>query len=152
MSANDIIPGASPTPPSQGDDLSHMTPQQQEAAANVVRHQIDALYDTRAAQPVATSTPDTVTDVNPYERTHDQHPQPTADQWQQYHSAWQTYYQKYYEGYYTHHLTRAQESLKQTAAVPDGNYFAHQPIEPEEVSVTKDEALFDLRQKLRAQV
>lgn len=153
MSANDIIPGTSPTPPSQGDSSTpHATPAQQEAAANLVRHQIDALYDSQATASTASTTPDTITDVNPYERTHDQHPQPTPDQWQQYHSAWQTYYQKYYEGYYTHHLTQAQQSLKQTAAVPDGNYFAHQPIEPDEVSVTKDEALFDLRQKLRAQV
>lgn len=36
------------------------------------------------------------------------HPQATADEWKQYHSAWQKYYQMYYERYYANHLQAQQ--------------------------------------------
>ncbi len=82
----------------------------QHASANVIRSQIDALY---GGESVATPTPQaapqatTQVDINPYERTHNAHPQPKAEQWKQYHSAWQEYYQKYYEGYYAHKQRQA---------------------------------------------
>jgi sortase A len=120
----------------------------QQAAANIVRSQIDSIYD----NPVATQTTTQSTqleNINPYDRTHTAHPLPEADEWKKYHSAWQTYYQKYYEGYYTHHLTKAQQLL-QAAAVADGKtYFVNE--EPAD-TVSKDEALYDLRQKLLHQV
>ena len=68
-----------------------------EAAANVIRSQIDNLYsnidDDFNAQ---------LDKSNPYERTHTENTgksQLTND-WQKYHTAWQNYYQKYYDGYY----------------------------------------------------
>ena len=130
-----------------------VTPAQQEATANVVRHQIEELY---AGSSVAPATQTTQPVENPYERTHSDHPKPEQDQWAQYHSAWQTYYQKYYEGYYTHHLNNAQQALQQAQAqkgFETEGYFANQPAEePTPEAITKEEALFDLRQKLVAQV
>jgi sortase A len=121
----------------------------QQAAANVIRSQIENLYGhPTASQSIANPQP--IEDVNPYARTHESESRPVLDQWKQYHSAWQTYYQKYYEGYYTHHLGRALAA--QPSAAIQG-YFTRQPKQesPEE-TVSKDEALFDLRQKLLAQV
>jgi sortase A len=121
------------------------TPGQQAAAADVVRSQIDSLYTTASPQ----ATP--VVDINPYDRTHDAHPQPDLDQWKQYHSAWQTYYQKYYEGYYNHHLSQAIEKEK-NHSIPD-SYFTTVPDEEIiEETLSKDEALFELRQKLLSKV
>jgi sortase A len=124
----------------------------QEAAANVVRSQIDAMYAQPATQPAATASPTALENVNPYDRTHSAHPLPQADEWKQYHSAWQTYYQKYYEGYYTHHLNQAQKSL--TAKPGDdqqSGYFDANTTDTDS-AVTQNEALYDLRQKLLARV
>lgn len=116
---------------------------QQQAAAGVVRAQIDNLYDKQASTQLD--------DVNPYERTHSDNVQPDLDQWKQYHSAWQTYYQKYYEGYYTHHLKTALSAPSATTAKT--GYFKDQPADnPADMPVSQDEALFDLRQKLRQRV
>jgi sortase A len=127
-------------------------PAQQQAAADIVRAQIEGLYSggAQTVTAAALNGNQTLEDVNPYDRTHTANPQPTADQWKQYHSAWQTYYQKYYEGYYTHHLKQA--TAKQ-AANPSQQYFGNQPHEePAAETLSKDEALFDLRQKLLAKV
>jgi len=119
---------------------------QQKAAENVIRGRINNLFDNPDA-------PEPIEDINPYERTHTIESRPVEDQWKQYHSAWQAYYQKYYEGYYTHHLGKA------LAAQPDAkanNYFSKSQDLPElpqtPESITKDEALYDLRQKLLANV
>lgn len=148
-----VTPANVPAPtPQLAQPISGATPAQQEAAAQLVRTQIDSLYDASAQ----TSTP--LADSNPYERTHAANPQPDPDQWKQYHSAWQTYYQKYYEGYYTHHLSRAQQALdtkQQAPSVEQQGYFTHQPNEPEQqpdAALSKEEALFDLRQRLLTQV
>ena len=74
---------------------------QRDAAANVVRDQLDALYDN---QPKVMSVPkqdDTgQTHEQPYERN-------THNWQQQYHSQWQNYYQRYYEQYYVGKLHQA---------------------------------------------
>jgi sortase A len=135
----------------------------QQAAANVVRAQLDSIYGgstpaatvSVAAQTPTSTEPEAIAfDAgNPYERTHDPAPQPNAEQWQKYHSAWQNYYQKYYEGYYTHHLNKVQENGEQTGE--GTTYFADQPVEPTKAmdeKLTTDEALFDLRQSLLTKV
>ncbi len=133
-------------------------PPSQAAAANVVRTQIENIYNHTDQQQPQSATEQPLQDVNPYERTHENNPQPVLEQWQQYHSAWQTYYQKYYEGYYTHHLTKAaqelqQQQLQNPEPAKREAIFSHQPdtFEQDE-TLTKDEALFDLRQKLISQV
>jgi len=153
----------------QGGDLPnpHTPSQDQSAAANIIRSQIDALYGDR---PVLERKPDRTTEPsltqqgqNPYERTHQSHPQPQADQWKAYHSAWQTYYQKYYQAYYTQQQQSQSQSQSQsqpqlhheaprpvTQAIGSSNAAPTQTAPPEELS--KDQALFELRQKLLGNV
>ncbi|MDN5275907.1 MAG: putative sortase [Candidatus Saccharibacteria bacterium] len=124
---------------------------QRDAAVSILRSKIDTLYQT--GTPHVEAEP-----KNPYARTHAQHVDPTADQWKQYHTAWQNYYQKYYERYYTEHLKKSQASLaaQKQSALPDANgIFSKQldtPTTPRSESISKDEALLDLRSKLRSQV
>lgn len=151
---------------SQGGDVPSSQPPQesQSAAANVIRSQIDALYGGQPVaapqaqqQPVAQPAQE---DINPYERTHAAHPQPQADQWKAYHSAWQTYYQKYYEAFYAHQQAQQQaEQAGQQASAPQSaipaaeGYFTAQPAaEPSTEELSKDQALFELRQKLLGNV
>ena len=174
---------------------------QQTAAANVIRTQIDALYGDRPAlerdysepaqQPAApmqaqatlqTQVPQAQpaapqqqvapqVDANPYNRTHNPHPQPQADQWKEYHSAWQNYYQQYYALYYEHqrkqqaaaHAAETQAAAQPTAkpieaTQPASGYFGSQPTahasEPDAPldDLDKNEALYELRQKLLKKV
>lgn len=172
--------GASPDP--------HAPKEQQTAAANLIRSQIDALYGDRTvayrqdslpqqqpqAQPQQQSPTQHVDPqmtaqqqaqnqqeaANPYERTHNPHPQPQAEQWKEYHSAWQNYYQKYYEAYYTQQ-TQQQAAAQPEAqpsvdAQPDTNvhgFFTQQTdLEKTNEDLSKDQALFELRQKLLGKV
>lgn len=148
--------GDSPNPPTPQDNRS--------AAANVLRSQIDALYGDR---PVATQQPEARSDHNPYERTHSDRPKPEAEQWKEYHSAWQNYYQQYYEAFYAHQNKQVKEQLerqaRETPAQPQESqkpepvttqsYFSHQTdLEETTEDLSKDQALFELRQKLLGKV
>jgi len=138
------------------------------AAANVLRSQIDALY---GDNPVATPAGAEAQQDNPYERTHDPHPQPQADQWKAYHSAWQNYYQQYYAAYYAHQqsqqkaiqgVTRTEpeetdiqavgKTLTENAPAAQGYFSAHTDLEETAEDLSKDQALFELRQKLLGKV
>lgn len=139
---------------SSGGDLTNGTPtqQNQNATANVLRSQIDAMYGDNnvvaAPQPQTQAQTQVQEDINPYDRTHDVHPQPQAEQWKQYHSAWQTYYQKYYEGYYAAQQTQAIGS----ATVKDSFFTQQTDLEATTEELNKDQALFELRQKLLGKV
>lgn len=117
--------------------------QDQVAATNVIRSQISSLYGDNpvvAAQQYEEAP-------NPYARTHVANPKPEAEQWKEYHSAWQAYYQQYYQGYY------GQQAATQTAQPAQDGYFTTQPEAPEQPeNITKDEALTELRQKLLGRV
>ena len=152
---------------------------QNEAAANLVRGQIDAIYsndphhtapvDTQPTptEPAATPTPTDQTSqsasavqpgpgavnmqavnqqtvvASPYARSHDEaqhHTDPSA--WQKYHSAWQSYYQQYYERYYVGKVHEVKKSLETESKVPSSA--------PETIST--NEAMYDLRAKLRNQI
>lgn len=137
----------------------------QSAAANVLRSQIDALYGDR---PVATPQREepqlAQRTVNPYDRTHEEHPQPQADQWKAYHSAWQNYYQQYYAAYYEHQRAQQQaltgvneqpEQPQQRAPQQEssqGYFSAHTDLDETAEDLSKDQALFELRQKLLGKV
>src|SRR5680860_38759 len=135
-------------------ETSSVNPQQQ-AAARLVRSQIDTIYgETTSPEPSQQQSED----INPYQKTHSDHTDIHEDQWKQYHTAWQNYYQKYYEGYYTHHLQKAQHTLKEQFENSHfrkvQGYFGSQSSaqsEPDETPST-DEALFDLRQRLLGKV
>ena len=109
-----------------------------EAAVGIARGQLDDLYSSQATTPQA----------NPAQTT--PVAQPQADQWQQYHSAWQDYYQKYYQRYYSGQVQKVlEEHAQKTAAEkPDS---ASQTSE-DSSKKQQNEALFELRQKLRSNV
>ena len=113
-----------------------------EAAANLIRSQIDDLFEKQ------NNIDSQIEAGNPYEKTHTK----TSDKsyvtndWQHYHSAWQNYYQKYYSNYYHRQYQRD--------ANPAGQRFnqkENQGTNSQETFST-DEAVFDLRQKLLSQV
>jgi sortase A len=118
-------------------------------AANVVRGQIDAIYDTSARERQANNAnlqyaSQQQTVANPYQRTHDETThQVEQNAWQKYHSAWQNYYQQYYERYYVSQVHEAKKHLESQVATS-----TPEPERP----LSSDEAMYDLRSKLRSQV
>jgi sortase A len=148
-------------PPRQSNDGSSRDMSSNEAAANIVRSRIDSIYNNDPAihtseaiptpelpQPTATAATPTSHNLqlehqdtgaqNAYQRTHDelQH-QIQTSAWEKYHSAWQNYYQQYYERYYVSQVHEAKKSLAPT-------------VHDEPLST--DEAMYDLRSKLRQQI
>ncbi len=129
------------TPQQSASPQRELSVPSRDAAVNVVRSQLDALYDTqsRHQQPAGTEQPE--------QEQSKEHPQ--AEQWKQYHSAWQNYYQQYYERYYTgqlHQAIKRQVTSEPAAATQE----KPQPQLAAETSKpkTKEEAMFELRQKL----
>lgn len=107
-----------------------------QAAANIIKNQIDELYDNDSGD--ARNN-----DPNPYDWSHTKHVNPQAEQWKKYHSAWQEYYQKYYEGYYTHQMAKKQQTKE--------GYFTNPEPSSDQKSaeaVTSEQAIADLRHKL----
>lgn len=145
----------------------------QDAATDVVRSQIDSIYNhddnLTTAVPTPASEPDdnqaaaaieseptsgpavqpgpgavdaATSTTSAYDRTHDeQQHQVQTKAWQRYHTAWQSYYQQYYERYYVGQVSAAKKSLE---------HDAH--VRPIDETISSDEALYDLRSKLRNQI
>ncbi len=91
----------------------------QAAATNIIRQQIDQIYDVDpphkdAASGNAQTANDTPPQGSVYKRTHNDRSaySHVAKQWQQYHSSWQNYYQQYYQRYYLHQLGKSQPQSK----------------------------------------
>jgi sortase A len=129
-------------------DESHHNHQSQEAAAKVIRSQIDNIYahqttdnndDTQSK--VEVSQPQLQAD-SPYQKTHSESTASQTNDWKQYHTAWQNYYQKYYEGYYKHHLAKA----AQVDNNQNNGYFSNNPELPKTAPVKDLES--DLKQQL----
>lgn len=112
--------------PSRGD-----TPADRDAAAHLVREQIDRLYDAPSPRP-ATPVSQAVQEVS--HQAHDEAPHvggayrrthgdegialgvgSQSDMWEKYHSAWQNYYQQYYQRYYLQQLHASRQKLEQHA-------------------------------------
>lgn len=123
----------------------------QEAVANIARTQIDSIYDNQAAPDHVDSSSETTPPTHTaYQRTHQAAHHVQSEQWKQYHSAWQNYYQKYYERYYmgaVHQVKQAHDSKAQTTDKPAGPIGSHADTQPEP-TISKDEALYDLRSQL----
>lgn len=146
---------------SQNNDST--TDAQREAAQNILRSQIHNMYGDnpvipnhqQQGQPVVEEKQNT----NPYVRTHTAAHQANSEEWNAYHTAWQNYYQQYYEGYYAQHLKESTKHVpQQHTSHSSRHYFGSQPAAVEEPTekadepITKDEALYDLRQKLLGRV
>lgn len=129
-------------------------PTDREAAAQLMREQIDKLYDDHDISQQPTETPQP-TAQNLYHQTHSEQTdhassQQHTDQWNQYHSQWQSYYQQYYERYYMGQLNQRQ---KQLAGHQITQESSHTPLmvtagEPEPQTVSKSQAVNDLRSQL----
>lgn len=135
-----------------------------DAAANIARSQLDSIYDGNTHTPTPQTTPvhheqiqqQSIETASPYERTHAPQHAIQAEQWKQYHSAWQDYYKQYYERYYVGEVYKARQALeshvKTTAPTQPQAVFSRPTPEPEPTtnneSVSRGEAMYDLRQKL----
>lgn len=136
-----------PQPPVR-DEIQH-------AAANVVRGQLNHIYSGNTTTPTPQTTPvaqsaepaqQSIEGENPYHRTQHNPHEVQAEQWKKYHSAWQDYYQKYYERYYVGQVHSAKQALEAKTAEVQPT-----PAENDE-TITPDEAMYDLRSKVRAKV
>lgn len=141
--------------------------QHYEAAANIARQQLTSIYSGNTHTPTPQTTPiapeqepatqpqqeEAIT--NPYHRTHGSATTVQADQWKQYHSAWQEYYQKYYERYYVGQVHRARQALEaraQEAATPVAVPATAQPEAPQKEGMSRNQAINDLRKNLRGRI
>lgn len=100
-----------------------------DAAAGVVRGQLDAIYS--GQQPV--TTPSDTSSTTGQTNGQSQNTTDSTNHWQNYHEQWQNYYQKYYEQYYVGHLHAAIEEQKQQTLTPEQK---------------RDENVLQLRQKI----
>lgn len=147
---------------------AHKNANHEVAAANIVRGQIEKIYDQDpnstmaetepADTPEITETPDEPITIdhlresgqqkteNPYDRTHSSKSQITDDQWRDYHSAWQDYYQQYYHRYYIGQMYHAQQQLKSGDAKEKIETTDQEPLTDEQaVSKLKSELLEKIR-------
>lgn len=149
--------------PNQNDNRPLQVPPRDEGATRVagrdeatqlMRNQIDRIYDEQ--------DPQTQTAASPYQQTHSEQTDHNAAQqhsdahWKQYHTAWQYYYQQYYERYY---LSQVQK--RHSTVTPSGSGAAMPAVEPITRSVgiiddgkplSRDKAVSELRGKLMEQV
>lgn len=144
--------GSAPTP---SDDHSQDKTSRQSLAADVIRSQINTLYQDGDREEVTETA--SKQDTNPYHRQHAAHPLPEAEQWKQYHTAWQNYYQKYYENYYAAQAVQTPAfAVKEVTTEQNNAYFKNQPAEDKTEATSEvlsnNEALFELRQKLLGRV
>jgi sortase A len=130
-------------PPRKQAPVGGVRPQPNQAAANIVRSQIDAIYDKPAEEHAAASQSDDEPQ-SVYDRTHDeQQHQVTSSAWKRYHSSWQNYYQQYYERYYVGQVYQAKQELEANAKTA--------PQQPK-AALTQEEAVQDLKTELRGKV
>lgn len=83
-----------------------------DAAAGVVRNQLEAIYSGQKRVTTVTDDPIAKQQTNTQSAG-------SSDHWQQYHEQWQKYYQKYYEQYYVGHLHKAIEEQKVATKTPE---------------------------------
>ena len=136
------------------------------ASAEIARGQLNSIYSGNTTTPTPQTTP-VVTPVkpeanqqsleaeSPYDRTQTNTGEIQSDQWKHYHSAWQDYYQKYYERYYLGQVYRARQVLESRVGEASQVTPSIKPLEvipdaPQTLS--RDEALYDLRSKLVNQI
>lgn len=114
---------------------SNSTPDntQRDAAVDVVRGQLDAIYGGNTHQQQSEAAQRVVTPQSQSRTTSQQ--APSSDHWQQYHTQWQQYYQKYYEQYYVGHLGQVLDQQRKAELAPREKH---------------DEDLLDMRQKIVA--
>lgn len=137
-------------------------PADRNAAARLMREQIDRLYQSQPPhqEPIETS-PARRRQEPLYEQTSSPQTDHTnrsmnqshADQWKHYHTQWQNYYQQYYERYYLAQLARKQEKHTATTALQASGTAlladtSAAAAEPESAATTRTQAVYELRSQL----
>ena len=153
------------SPPQRENDGNTLA-RQREAALSLVRGEIDSIYsgDASAQTPHAAPTNQlqspaskaTLGQAMASQKGDTRQSEPrvaNAEQWKKYHSAWQDYYQKYYEQYYMKEVKKTlSQTPSSTAQSTPGSLASSITTDPAERKkdglITKDEALFDLRQNI----
>lgn len=119
-----------------------------DAAVQLMRQQIRSIYE-------ETPSEKQHQELSPYKQTHNEHIDHAAanttesSDWNQYHSAWQSYYQQYYERYYLAQLHRRQQSVKPAASQPQQQGAVSSQPQQE---LSEDQAVNELRTKLLSEV
>lgn len=206
MNPADNQPSQSGTPKPQNRPQQPFTPpartvlqKQQTATAEVIRGQIDSIYDGNSGENTPHTTPEPIHETpqqpenqsknspisNQNQANQSPHnfrttpptsspkeqqipdslkqqatyqPQNSADQWKQYHSAWQKYYQTYYERYYTNHLATKQQEMKEYIKSTTSQQLQPQTANattattPQDNTVSQDDAVKELRGEIRQKV
>ena len=135
-------------PPRDSDGGTRLPDRQ--AAAQLMRQQIDQLYNEDSPQ--SQSTP------SPYHQTHSEtvaHDATTqnTDQWKHYHTQWQKYYQQYYERYYVAQVNKRVTQLSGQQSPQDTAQSAMVTAgEPDKTALTRDRAVSDIRNDLLSKV
>lgn len=131
-------------------------PTSRDAAADLMRQQIDTIYDDPQPNEIAAATPQAAStstqQPDPYAQTHSEADDIKAAEqsaavqqhWQKYHSAWQQYYQMYYERYYQ---AQAQKHLIDTAAEN-----LEKPGQAKQEEFSEEQAVGELRNELLEKV
>lgn len=146
-----------PAPP-QRPGVDNTATRQREAALSLVRGEIDSIYSTTSQQHTTSASPSQTTTQRPHSTLSkkETHSSPTtnaaAEQWKKYHSAWQDYYQKYYEQYYMKEVRKSLAHTSVTEQPAASSLISSIDTNPQQSkkggAVTKDEALFGLRQSI----
>lgn len=134
------------------DNGNSARPPDRQAAAQLMRQQIDQLYNDQDAHPAPSQT-----QTNPYHQTHSESTAHNAttqnpQQWQHYHTQWQKYYQQYYERYY---LNQINKRVSQVAGQQQQTNVSPTMVtagEPDAAVLTRDKAVSELREDLVAKV
>lgn len=126
-----------------------------DAAAQLMREQIDRLYDDHDITPVEHSQPQHTSKQPLYHQTHSetrdhQSSQQHAADWNEYHTQWQSYYRQYYERYYLNQVAQRQQQLAgQSGELAVSTIPATVTAgEPASVTLTPSQAVNDLREQL----
>lgn len=165
MRPDELHPRRAHTPLIPQRSFSHtqaqVRPAAQEAAANIVRGQLDTIYTgnnaaSSASQPTPPNAQQPISQESPYSRTQTNPADVEAEQWRQYHSAWQDYYQKYYERYYVGQVYRTRQALEARAAeaTAAGERIPESPPSPtsQDQTFSRNEAVDDLKTRLRGKI
>lgn len=156
-----------------GENTPHTTPTPVDTTAQPTTHSQYSRFSTQATRQPAvqqqtqhnlrTTPPDSAPKDQAIpeslkQQSSTRQPQNTADQWNQYHSAWQKYYQMYYERYYTNHLITKQQEMQsfiQENATKKSSEQEKNDSENNSVgndTVSQTDAVKELRSEIRQKV
>ena len=129
---------------------SQQTPQVQSNSDQTARSG-HAMRTTPITQETPTDQPEKKSDtlISPVQnKTSTIHTQVSADQWKQYHSAWQKYYQMYYERYYAENINaKNREISRLNRENRQANSGTDEPLDPQKVAIK--ELRSQIQQKVR---